>query len=653
MLQARQPRVQITYVATDHEEKELPFVVGVMGDFCGDPWTPPLPLAQRPFVEIDHITFDDVMKRMAVGLRLRVTNALLADDSDVRVALRFTAMADFAPAAVVRQVEPLRRLRRTRDKLRHLVGELARASPGPSNDDGDGQHRAEQVDDSPVPVRDLAVACALHQFKRLADPLDTFLIEDDLQRALRQWFGNDDPLLAAPSCDVLAIINALDRDIARIDDLLSAQVNAIIHHPRFQRLEASWRGLHFLVEQADREEGVIFKVIHWPWPEVCRDLERALEFDQSQLFDKIYSAEFGMPGGRPYGVLVGDYAVQHRPSRGHRTTDVDALRGIAQVSAAAFAPFVVGCTPLLLGLESFAQLGPRLDLRTLLLEPEYARWRSLQELADSRFLAVALPRVLMRLPYLDDGSRDDGFRFRETVEASDAGRYLWGNAAYAFAAVLVREFVTHGWFADIRGVRQMPTGTPGEYNGGLVAGLPVQSHATDRSGVAIKVSVEAALSEYMERELAELGFLPISDCKNTPWSAFRSAQSLQRPARYTSEIATTNARLSAMSSHVFCASRFAHYIKVIMRDRIGGFANAEECESYLMKWLMNYYSANIDASLAEKARFPLQEASVRVRELPGQPGAFACTMRLCPHFQPTDVISSFRLVTELAAGAST
>jgi type VI secretion system protein ImpD len=360
-----------------------------------------------------------------------------------------------------------------------------------------------------------------------------------------------------------------------------------------------------------------------------------------------------MPGGEPFGVLIGDYTVQHRPTPQHPTSDVDALQAIAQVAAAAFVPFVVGCEPFLLGLERFSQLSVRIDFESLLQQPDYVRWRKLQEMPESRFVAVALPRVLMRFPYADDGYRDDGYRYQEIFETTESENFLWGTAAYPFAAVLVREFVNHGWFADIRGVRQMSADDPSEYNGGLVWNLPVQSFATDREGVATKFSVEVSLSEHSERALASLGFLPIVDCRNTSWSAFRSAQSIQRPSKYLSEIATTNARLSAMLQYIFCVSRFGHYVKVIMRDRIGGFNTAEECEKYLRSWLTNYYTTNIDASPSEMARYPLQEADVRVHEMPGRPGFYTCTMHLRPHFQPTDVISSLRLITDLAPPITT
>jgi type VI secretion system protein ImpD len=679
---ARQPRLQITYVTSNDEERELPFVVGVMGDFSGDSTRPLPPVHERKFVQVERDNFDAVMQRMSPGLRIRVDNILLGDDSEIPVQLRFNAIADFGPGRIVTGIEPLRRLLEARGKLRDIVNAIDRVDVGRpvkadpldgngatggahrkaadddvskieknAGEEDDADARRPARDDGRVGIRDVAAAYALQLFKRLANPLDAFLIETNLWRALEMWFGLDSPILSTDARCALA--NSIDQDIAELDDLLAAQVDKILHHPRFQRLEASWRGLHYLVEQADREDVVVFKVIHWPWKQLCRDLERSLEFDQSELFAKVYSEEFGMPGGEPFGVLIGDYTVQHRPTPDHPTSDVDALRAIAQVAAAAFVPFVVGCEPFLLGLEDFSQLNVRVDFESLFRQADYTRWRTLQEMEEARFVAVSLPRVLMRTPYADDGFRNDGFRYQEQVESAVSNCYLWGNAAYAFGAVLVREFVNHGWFADIRGVRQMSANDQPDYNGGLVWNLPVQSFATDREGIAIKFPVEVSLPEHVERKLAGLGFLPIIDCRNTPWSAFRSAQSIQRPLKYLSDIATTNARLSAMLQYVFCVSRFGHYIKVIMRDRIGGFASAQECENYLSSWLVNYYTTSIDASPSEMARYPLQEAEVRVRELPGRPGSYSCTMHLRPHFQPTDVISSFRLVTDLAPPITT
>ncbi len=498
---------------------------------------------------------------------------------------------------------------------------------------------------SGAPVRDHLVTFAQARAKRLANPLDGFLIEPEPALAFAMWFGPD----ALSRLDHDSLLRALDRDINAIDDLLARQVDAILHQPRFQSLEASWRGVAYLVDQADPDDGVNIRIITWSWRDLSRDLERALEFDQSQLFNKVYSQEFGMPGGEPYGVLLGDYAIQHRPTVDHPSVDIPTLKGISQVAAAAFAPFVVGASPALLGLETFSQLSRSLDLRPLFRGQEYVHWRALQQTADARFLAVVLPRVLMRLPFEDDGTRSDGFRYREGVAAANHDRYLWGNGVYPFAAVLIREHLQNGWFSDIRGVRQMPSGTPEDYNGGLIADLPCHAFATDRDGIAIKPPVEVRLSDATERDLAGLGLVPISVCRNTPWLAFRSAQSVQRPERYDDEAANANARLSAMLQYIFCVSRFSHYIKVMMRDRLGAFTTAADCEKHLENWVLNYVTTNINASVLEKAQYPLQEARVRVREQPGKPGTYRCEMLLRPHFQPTDVVSNFRLVTELAA----
>jgi len=476
-----------------------------------------------------------------------------------------------------------------------------------------------------------------------------FLAERRAERKLALWFGEDEPLRRP--LDRGRLKAALDRDIAWIDGLISDQVNAVLHHPRFQRLEASWRGMAYLVGQAVAYQGfteeptgnkVKIRVLDVSWPELCRDLERAIEFDQSQTFDKIYNDEFGMPGGEPYGVLIGDYEVQHRRGREHATDDVAALKAMAQVAAAAFAPFIVGCAPAMLGLDDFGELGLPIDLQGVFRQPEYARWRSLRDIEDSRFLGITLPRVLMRLPYEDDTLRTDGFAFREDVARPDLGGYLWGPASYAFGGVLIRAYATYGWFADIRGAPR------DEVAGGMVTDLPVQCFGTDRHGLAIKASTDVLITERLENELGMLGFIPLSKCKDTEYSVFYSNHSVQQPKRYDRQLATVNAQLSAMLQYILCVARFSHYVKVMVRDRIGAMVTPEECQDYLYRWLMNYTTSNDNAPLSQKAKFPLREAGVQVRELAGRPGEYAATLHLRPHFQLDQVVSSFRLVTELA-----
>jgi type VI secretion system protein ImpD len=473
-----------------------------------------------------------------------------------------------------------------------------------------------------------------------AERLPAFLAEEDWGRALAIWFRHAGPLAGAPAKG--RILAALDREIAEIDALLTEQTNAIIHHRRFQALEAGWRGLRYLVAAADEVDNVLVRVLHLSWAECCRDLERAIEFDQSQLFAKIYSEEFGMPGGRPYGILVGNYEVQHRRSAEHPTDDVAALKAAAQVAAAAFSPLVVGASPVMLGLDGFRDLAQPIDLPGTFRHPDYARWKSFQESDDARFVGITLPRILLRLPYRDDGSRIDGFRFAEETEGPEDRHHLWGCAAFAFASIVIRAFGASGWFTDIRGARRDSGGS------GLVADLPVPWFDTDRPGLAIRYSTDVALSERQEKELGDLGFIPLLKAKDTPFSIFYGNQSAQAAKRYDSAAATMNARLSTMLQYILCVARFAHYVKVLARERVGSFVTPEECETFLQKWLHAYVNSNEGGGAEMLARYPLREGRVLVREPPGRPGTYQCTIHLKPHFQLDQVISEFKLVTELA-----
>ncbi|HEY7311916.1 MAG TPA: type VI secretion system contractile sheath large subunit [Gemmataceae bacterium] len=473
--------------------------------------------------------------------------------------------------------------------------------------------------------------------------LESFLKASSPAEALTCWLGPIADLKDAVGKRALA--QRLNRDIARLDQLLNRQVNAILHHPRFQKLEASWRGLTYLVGQVAEGSNIKVRVLDLSWEELVRDQQRALEFDQSQLFRKVYEEEFGTPGGEPFGVLLGDYEIHLHPSAEHPTDDVATLGSIASVAAAAFAPFIAAAHPSLLELNSFTGLEKSLDLGRTYAQVEYVKWRALRQQEDARFVGLTLPRILMRLPYRDDSARPDGFCFRENVEAlPDRGGYLWGNAAYAFGAVLVRAFASSGWLAAIRGVRR------GEEEGGVVTGLPVHSFSTDRLGVAGKTSTEIAITEMQDKELSDQGFLPLCPCPDTELSVFYGSQSLQKPQTYNEQTATVNARLSAMLQYMLCVSRFAHYLKVIARDKTGKFLGPDECEDYLRRWLMSYTNANDNAGPDIKARHPLREAKVQVREVPGRPGRYMCVAHLRPHFQLDQMISTVRLVTRLTTG---
>jgi type VI secretion system protein ImpC len=434
------------------------------------------------------------------------------------------------------------------------------------------------------------------------------------------------------SRDAEAMINAR---IAQIDHLISLQLNEILHHPSFQQLEATWRGLKYLLDHTETSPMLKIRVLNCSKRELLRDLQRAPEFDQSAIFKKVYEEEFGVFGGEPFGALIGDYYFGKHPE------DIELLEKMSQVAAAAHAPFIAAAAPDLLGLDSFTNLGAPRDLAKIFESTEYAKWKSFRNSEDSRYVALCLPRVLMRLPYGRDTQPVEAFSYEEGVDGSDHSKYLWGNAAYALGARLTEAFATYGWCAAIRGVE----------GGGLVEGLPVHTFRTDEGDVALKCPTEIAISDRREKELADLGFVPLVHCKGTDYAAFFSVQSCNKPKVYDKESATANARLSAQLPYILAVSRFAHYLKAIMRDKIGSFMSRADCERFLNQWIMNYVTEDDQASPATKAQYPLREARVEVMEVPGKPGAYRAIAYLRPHFQLDELTVSLRLVAELPQSA--
>lgn len=421
----------------------------------------------------------------------------------------------------------------------------------------------------------------------------------------------------------------INQRIAEIDRLVSAQVAEIMHHPEFRRLEASWRGLHYLFSQADTGTTLKVKVLNVSKKDLLRDLGHAPGFDQSALFRKVYDEEFGVFGGTPFGALLGDYEF------GRGGEDIRLLEKVSQVAAAAHAPFITGASPALFGWESFTQLeGPR-DLAGIFNTTEYASWKSFRDSEDARFVALTLPRMLLREPYGDEGRSVDAFHYDERADGTRHEHYLWGNAAWALGGRVMQAFSSYGWCASIRGVQ----------SGGLVDGLPVHSFRTELGDVGAKGPVETSITDRREKELADLGFAPLVHCKGTAKAAFFSVQSAQKPRTYTSDEATANARISAQLPYIFAASRFAHYLKCIMRDKVGGHLSRGEAEAFLSGWIKQY-AAQTD-SPDVKARKPLSEADVQVVEVPGQPGVYRAVAKLRPHFQLEEISVSLRLVADL------
>ncbi len=473
--------------------------------------------------------------------------------------------------------------------------------------------------------------------------IQQFLDEIDHIKALSYWITEFTPVESIKTTD--DIINAIHRSIADIDHMINDQLNTIIHHPRFQKLEGSWRGLWYLAVQVDGTRNIKVKVMDLSWAELSRDMSRALDFDQSQMFQKIYSEEYGTPGGEPYGVLIGDYEISHKPSATHKYDDIHTLEGISQVAAASFAPFIAAASAELFGLDDFSALGNPLNLHSIFAQKEYIKWRAFRDKPDSQFVGLTLPRILMRLPYRKTAGSYKGVYFSEQVASQGLENYCWGNAAYAFGAILIREFANVGWFGHIRG------GPRNSVGGGLLTNLPCDAFATDAENVAIKPVTEVIITDIRERELSDLGLIPLCQCYDTPFAAFYGNQSVRKPARQPSREAEINARLSAMLQHVLCGSRVAHYIKVIIRDKVGSFITAEECEDFLRDWLFKYTTGREDLEWEEQARYPLREAAVRVREHPEKPGDYICVIHLRPHYQLDHMVSELELVTELAQSA--
>ncbi|MGA7237641.1 MAG: type VI secretion system contractile sheath large subunit [Bryobacteraceae bacterium] len=430
------------------------------------------------------------------------------------------------------------------------------------------------------------------------------------------------------SKDAEAMINAR---IAQIDHLVSLQLNEVMHNPLFQKLEGSWRGLKFMLDHSETSDKLKIKVFNVSKKELLRDLQRAPEFDQSALFKKVYEEEFGVFGGAPFSALVGDYEFGRGPE------DIELLEKVAQVAASAHAPFLTAAAPEMMNMDSFTNIDAPRDMAKIFDSSEYAKWKSFRQSEDSRYVGLCLPHTLMRLPYGKGGITADGFNYEEGVDGTDHSKYLWGNAAYSLGTRLTAAHAEYGWCAAIRGVE----------GGGLVEGLPTHNFTTDSGDVALKCPTESPITDRREKELADLGFIPLVHCKDTDYAAFFSVQSAQKAKLYDKEAANANARLSTQLPYILAMSRFAHYLKAIMRDKIGSFMSRDDCQKFLHKWIMQYTIGDDSATQAMKAKYPLREARVEVVDIPGKPGAYRAVCFLRPHFQLDELSVSLRLVADL------
>jgi type VI secretion system protein ImpC len=429
---------------------------------------------------------------------------------------------------------------------------------------------------------------------------------------------------------------AINARLAEIDRLISSQLNEIMHHEDFQKLEGSWRGLHHLVKNSTTGTQLKIRVMSVQKKELLKDFERALEFDQSAMFKKLYEEEFGMFGGAPYGALIGDFEFGNHPQ------DMALLEKISQVAAAAHAPFISAASAGLFGWDNFGEMSDVRDVAKIFDRTEYMKWRSFRESEDSRYVGLCLPHTLMREPYGQNTRPTESFNFEEDVDGTDNSKYLWGNAAYSFGTRLTEAFTDYGWCVAIRGVE----------GGGLVAGLPTHTFRTDEGEVAMKCPTEVAITDRREKEFSDNGFIPLVHCKGTDYAAFFGAQSAQKQKKYDTDEANANARLSSQLQYIFAVSRFAHYLKSMVRDKVGSFMSRKDAEIFLNRWIQNYVTEDDTASPATKAQYPLREARVEVAEIKGKPGCYRAVAFLRPHFQLDELSVSLRLVAELPPPAN-
>lgn len=430
--------------------------------------------------------------------------------------------------------------------------------------------------------------------------------------------------------------------IAQIDAAMSQQLAVIMHHASFQALEGSWRGLSHLVMNSETGASMKIRVFNASKREVFKDLDKAVEFDQSQIFKKVYEAEFGSPGGEPYAAMIGDYQFTNHPE------DIDLLTKMSQVSAAGFCPFVTAAGPELLGMDSFDELSKPRDLEKIFLDTSYAKWRSFRDSEDSRFVVLTMPRTLARLPYGGTTKPIEEFNYEEVALGPqgqsikvDHSNYCWMNTAFVFGARLTDAFAQTGWCTSIRGVE----------NGGKVEGLPAHVFTGDDGDQDLKCPTEIAITDRREAELSKLGFLPLCHFKNTDYAVFFGAQTAQKAKKYDRPEATANAAIATRVPYMMATSRIAHYLKCIARDKIGSFMQRSDCQEWLQTWLNNYIIGNENPSAELKAKFPLAEGIVKVEEIPGSPGSYNAVAWLRPWLQMEELTSSMRLVAKIPAAA--
>lgn len=710
----RPPRVQITYdveIGNAIVMKELPFVLGVLADLSGMPADALPPIKLRKFVEVDRDNLPEFMMSINPRIAIQVKNTLGDGDDNLNAELFFKSIDDFGPIRIAQQVPKLNKIYSSRirlndlvvklegnDSLQDLIREIAsdtdlrtllksqidavlkankqtitadfattaeQASTEDVNLNADAAKPADGADAAkPADGADAAKPADSADATKPANGADATKPADGTPAAdakpareiLKELFVNGklarEPSAELTACNILiellfkieeikitTIKNPLvfvEKLISDIDVTLSSQINEILHNPVFQEIEGTWRGLYYLVMNTETSTQLKIRVLNATKKELLDDLEHAIEFDQSQLFKKVYEEEYGTFGGHPYSCLIGAYEFTRHPQ------DILLLEKISNVAAAAHAPFISAAHPKMFDMDSFVHLGEPRDISKIFESTEMIKWRSFRDSEDSRYVALVLPRVLMRLPYGPDTLPVDGMNYVESIVGSNNSEFCWGNAAFVLGQRIGNAVSLYKWPAAIRGVE----------GGGLVEGLPAYTFKTTDGDIALKCPTEIAITDRREKELGNMGFLAICHSKGTDYAAFFGGQTTQKPKVYNTDEANANASLSARLPYLLAASRFAHYIKAIMRDKIGSFLTKDNVALYLNNWIASYVLLNDAANQELKARYPLREARIDVFDVPGKPGSYKATIFLRPHFQLEELTASIRLVASLPPPAA-
>ena len=634
----RSPRVHITYdveIGDAIVQRELPLIVGILADLSGNPVEALPPLKERSFVIIDRDNFDDVMMGCAVRLTYSVDDAISTEEgSKTNLELKFSGIDDFEPINLVKQIPITNSLYQSRSRIRDLMAKLD------GNDPLDGLF-TELLADEKLQTELVALYTDVEDMSAVTpdDFVTRMLGEgrmalDDSQKPYALELIGEFALSILSDKTLETLRYASDRmseKVAIIDNQLTKQINLVMHEPAFQTLEATWRGLHFLVMNTETGATLKLRVLNVPKNDLLKDLQKAVEFDQSALFKKVYEDEFGTYGGDPFSFLVGDYEFGRHPE------DIELLEKISGVAAAAHAPFISSAYSKLFDMEDFFSLSQPRDLTKIFESAELIKWRSFRSSEDSRYVALTLPKVLLRLPYGPETAVAEGFDFLEDVDGTNAKKYLWGNPAYVLGQRITNAFSKHGWLAAIRGVE----------GGGLVEGLPAHTFKTEAGDIKLTCPTQVSITDRREKELNDLGFMAILHCKGSDKAAFFGGQTTGLAQKYNTDAANANARISTMLPYVLNASRFAHYIKVIMRDKIGSFLTKDNVSDYLNNWIGNYVLVDDSAPQEMKASYPLRDSRIDVTDVPGKPGSYRAVVFLRPHFQLEELTTSIRLVAEL------